>query len=100
MLHELHTADPFGDVRPDEHCVHAAAPALDNVPISHGEQDSLFVEPFIVLLDPGGQGTQVDIDDAPVAVEYVPWLHVLQLYDDELPNVSLHVPAPQELQIP
>ena len=89
----LHTAAPVGDVRPIVQFVHATAPDSDTFPLSQSVHTVLFVAPRIVLFDPGGQELQVEINEARVAVEYVPWPHFLQSNDDVLPTVSLHVPA-------
>ena len=45
------------------------APDLDDFPLSQGLHAPLSVAPDTLLLDPGGQGVQVLIFDAPLAVE-------------------------------
>ena len=49
--------------------------------------------PSMLLFNPGGQEVHVADDVAPIAVEYVPFLHSVQFDGDELPTVSLQVPA-------
>ena len=93
VLQVLHTAAPVGDVRPFGQSVHATAPDPDTFPLMQSVHTVLFVAPMIVLSDPGGQELQVEINEARVAVEYVPWPHFLQSNDDALPTVLLHVPA-------
>ena len=93
VLQVLHTAAPLGDVRPIVQFVHATAPEPDTFPLMHSIHTVLFVAPRTVLFDPGGQELQVEINEARVAVEYVPLPHFLQSNDDVLPTVLLHVPA-------
>ena len=52
--------------------VHATAPGPDTFPLMHSVHTVLLVAPRIVLFDPGGQELQVVINEARVAVEYVP----------------------------
>ena len=72
VLQVLHTAAPLGDVRPLVQFVHATAPDPDTFPLVHSVHTVLFVAPRIVLFEPGGQALQVEINEARVAVEYVP----------------------------
>jgi len=58
------------------------------------------VAPSTLLLEPGGQSLHAVFEEAPVAVEYVPFVHLIQLDDEELPVVLLQVPVSQKSQVP
>ena len=71
----LQTAEPFGDVRPEGHCVHKTAPDVDKYPFWQGSHTELVFAPSTSLLDPGGQSVHVVDDTAATAEEYKPGSH-------------------------